>query len=315
MSDEPILTGNGLEIPEKYLIFIDGKPFILYGGLLHLAHETARKANGYLTQTYYELKQIPSKENEYTAIVTVRMAIKDGQSLHALQEFFGTGDASPASVTSIITPHLIRMAETRAIARAFRLMTNVGLTAFEELGDLKEAYEEKEMERKKERQERRAAAVNRSKTETEEPKSQRDVLLSELKKIKSDKKLSKDALKNKLSFLLNKKIEGVTDLTDEDLQKTIKMLKDEDESIKDIDKRESTVTPEPPPETEETQTRTALVKEIKDIQDKYNMTNPALKKFISKVLDLPENFKSSELTTEQLTTIRDRLGADEAKKS
>jgi hypothetical protein len=49
--------------------------------------------------------------------------------------FTGLGDASPGSVTRMMAPHLLRMAETRAKARALRDAVNVGVTALEELGD------------------------------------------------------------------------------------------------------------------------------------------------------------------------------------
>ena len=47
--------------------------------------------------------------------------------------YSGHGDASPRNVSKMIAPHLIRMAETRAIARALRLYTGCGYTAREEL--------------------------------------------------------------------------------------------------------------------------------------------------------------------------------------
>jgi hypothetical protein len=50
-------------------------------------------------------------------------------------KFSGIGDASPANVNRQIAPHIIRMAETRAKARALRDAINVGVTAFEELGE------------------------------------------------------------------------------------------------------------------------------------------------------------------------------------
>jgi hypothetical protein len=51
------------------------------------------------------------------------------------RHFSGLGDASPENVGRTIAPHLIRMAETRAKARALRDAVNVGATAMEELSD------------------------------------------------------------------------------------------------------------------------------------------------------------------------------------
>src|ERR687898_241588 len=56
-------------------------------------------------------------------------------------KFGGIGDASPQNVNRAIAPHLIRMAETRAKARALRDAINVGVTAFEELGGEEEVVE------------------------------------------------------------------------------------------------------------------------------------------------------------------------------
>jgi hypothetical protein len=50
--------------------------------------------------------------------------------------FAGIGDANPGNVNRRIAPHLIRMAETRAKARALKDSVNVGIVALEELGEL-----------------------------------------------------------------------------------------------------------------------------------------------------------------------------------
>jgi hypothetical protein len=63
------------------------------------------------------------------AVVKARVEMEDGRT------FSGIGDACPDNVGRNIVPHIIRMAETRAKARALRDAVNVGATALEELSD------------------------------------------------------------------------------------------------------------------------------------------------------------------------------------
>jgi hypothetical protein len=108
-------------VREEYMIERQGKRFVLYAGLLEEAH-----ARG-LRSIETELLQVPAKENGEVAIVKAVIRTEEGK-------FAGIGDASPQNVNRAIAPHLIRMAETRAKARALRDAINVGVTAFEELG-------------------------------------------------------------------------------------------------------------------------------------------------------------------------------------
>jgi predicted amidohydrolase YtcJ len=78
--------------------------------------------------------QVPGKENGDVAIVKAVIRTEEGK-------FGGIGDASPQNVNRAIAPHLIRMAETRAKARALRDAINVGVTAFEELGGEEEVVQ------------------------------------------------------------------------------------------------------------------------------------------------------------------------------
>ena len=106
---------------DEYMIERQGKRFVLYAGLLEEAHSRG------LRSIETELLQVPGKENGDVAIVKAVIRTEEGK-------FAGIGDASPQNVNRAIAPHLIRMAETRAKARALRDAINVGVTAFEELG-------------------------------------------------------------------------------------------------------------------------------------------------------------------------------------
>lgn len=110
---------------KEFIVERNGRSFVLYAGLLDLAHERGLKT---ITTT---LLQIPSEHNQHMAICQATVETEQGT-------FSGLGDASPENVSRMMLPHLIRMAETRAKARALRDAVNVGVTALEELGDLTE---------------------------------------------------------------------------------------------------------------------------------------------------------------------------------
>ena len=108
---------------DEFLIMRQGKQYVLFAGLLDEAHN--RGLRGIDT----ELVQVPTPENGNVAVVKATVEMEDGRT------FSGIGDASPENVGRNIVPHIIRMAETRAKARALRDAVNVGATALEELSD------------------------------------------------------------------------------------------------------------------------------------------------------------------------------------
>jgi len=68
----------------------------------------------------------PSEENGHRCIVKAVVEVEKGH-------FEGIGDADPGNVEGFLAPHLIRVAETRAKARALRDAVNCGIVSFEEL--------------------------------------------------------------------------------------------------------------------------------------------------------------------------------------
>lgn len=94
---------------------------ITYKGLLSLAHDDGLK------RVVTTLIQLPAQDNEMTAIVSAE--VETGKGV-----FSAIGDANPENVNPRIRRAIIRMAETRAKARAFRDAVNIGIVALEELG-------------------------------------------------------------------------------------------------------------------------------------------------------------------------------------
>jgi hypothetical protein len=105
----------------EFVVERQGKAFVLYAGLLDEAHAQGLKS---IRTT---LVQIPDESNGYVAICQAEVTTEKGT-------FTGLGDASPANVARAMQTCLIRMAETRAKARAMRDAVNVSAVALEELG-------------------------------------------------------------------------------------------------------------------------------------------------------------------------------------
>ena len=111
---------NGIK--REFIIERQGKQYVLYAGLLDLAHQQG------LSAIHTKILQLPSEENGHITICFAEVVTGTGT-------FTGIGDASPTNVPKHIAPHAIRMAETRAKARALRDATNIGVAAIEELDD------------------------------------------------------------------------------------------------------------------------------------------------------------------------------------
>ena len=108
-----------MEIDKKFIIDIKGKSFIKYEGLLDAFHRSGGEK--------VETELIQTRLNDETFFVF--KATVSGEK----GSFTGYGDACVGNVGPMIKPHMLRMAETRAVARAFRLYNNIGMCSVEEL--------------------------------------------------------------------------------------------------------------------------------------------------------------------------------------
>jgi hypothetical protein len=97
---------------------LQGRDFILYSGLIWLAHEEGLQG----IQT--ELIEADWENGRFVFKATATG--KRGT-------YTGYGDATTRNVSKGILPHALRMAETRAKARALRDYTSIGLCSVEEL--------------------------------------------------------------------------------------------------------------------------------------------------------------------------------------
>ncbi len=111
---------------KDFIVERQGRPFVMYAGLLNLAHENGLKS------IRTDLIQAPSGENGYVAICAATVVLDKAGSEHI---YTGIGDAAENNVGPAMRASLIRMAETRAKARALRDAVNVGVSAFEELNE------------------------------------------------------------------------------------------------------------------------------------------------------------------------------------
>lgn len=101
---------------------VSTRDIVTYAGLLSKAHEQG------LQRIETRIDQMPNRENGMTAICTATVTTGRGV-------FMDCGDANPDNVRSGAVPHIIRVALTRAKARALRDAVNIGAISLEEFGD------------------------------------------------------------------------------------------------------------------------------------------------------------------------------------
>ncbi|MCO5164841.1 MAG: hypothetical protein M9894_00530 [Planctomycetes bacterium] len=119
-----VMTFTNRETGER-----EEKQVVLYDGLLHAARQIG------LTRIETDLVLAPNEENRWTAVVQARVETKTGT-------YSGIGDATPENVNRRVSPAFIRVAETRAKARALRDAVDLrGVLCLDEIDDLQDEGE------------------------------------------------------------------------------------------------------------------------------------------------------------------------------
>jgi hypothetical protein len=98
------------KLDERWIIEIEGNQFVKYAGLLDYAHQIG------IGSIEVEPLQLPTKDNGNFAICRASVVSKVGES------FTDIGDANPTNCNAKVGKHLLRLASTRAIARALRVL-------------------------------------------------------------------------------------------------------------------------------------------------------------------------------------------------
>jgi hypothetical protein len=109
------------KLDERWITTIEGREFVKYLGLLDLGHQKG------ISQIEVEVVQLPTAENGHFAVCKASVVSKTGES------FVDLGDCNPSNCSSKVSKHILRMSATRAIARALRSFTNIGMTCLEEI--------------------------------------------------------------------------------------------------------------------------------------------------------------------------------------
>jgi hypothetical protein len=110
-------TVPGLDV--RFLTHLHGKVFVRYAGLLALAHERG----------LVQLEARIEHHSDTLVLASATATCSDGRV------FTEWAEATLANVGAPVRPHWVRMALTRAQARALRDALNINLCSFEELGE------------------------------------------------------------------------------------------------------------------------------------------------------------------------------------
>lgn len=124
--NEDSVKGTGIELARRLRLVVNlqGREYITHAGLLAIAHKMG------FVGSKTEVVQLDFQN--HIAVVKASVTMLDPIT-RVSKTYEGLGDATPENTKANLHSACLRMAETRAVNRALRQATNIGLTSLEEL--------------------------------------------------------------------------------------------------------------------------------------------------------------------------------------
>jgi hypothetical protein len=131
LAEEHEFGGLDFERLRRFVVNRQGTDFLLFAGLISGLHQLS--AGYFAIET--RIEQLPSDANGQVAVCSARVQVFDPDQPDVVRRLAtGIGDASPQNVNRMMANAVLRMAETRAKARALRDLLGVAEVTVEELG-------------------------------------------------------------------------------------------------------------------------------------------------------------------------------------
>src|SRR5438045_7612816 len=118
-----LLRRSTLSVMKGDVIYLDGGWYVTHSGLVRLANR--RRCIGIHTRPLLQSSDPANSRWVFKATVFKSRTCRG---------FVGFGDANPSNVSSLVHGAEMRVAETRAVNRAFRKAYGIGVCSVEELG-------------------------------------------------------------------------------------------------------------------------------------------------------------------------------------
>ena len=126
-------------VDPAHIIRLGGKEFVTHAGLLDVAHKAGLVKIETEIAKIFTAEKITGDSTTATGVDSIifKATVTMKGEGDTFKTFSAFGDADNLNTGERVREHKIRMAETRAINRALRFATNIGMCSVDELGEMK----------------------------------------------------------------------------------------------------------------------------------------------------------------------------------